>query len=193
MFFLLEASLVSFLPSSLAGCLTGWWHRKAEEPSELSSWTGQAAPAPQLPSSGRPRPLQTCFPTSQVHIQVSVYFRNLKREVLFSGYPLFILACFLDVFLACWTSGWGKALSWPFPKAACGWGVSRCIGVLRPYSQNKKAECLLDRWAGKGEHLCSFVNNMVSSSHLGLYRTQRQLLKSVWNGSKIIKQSDKNN
>lgn len=65
MFFLLEASLASFLPSSLAGCLTGWWHRRAEEPSELSSWTGQAAPAPQLHSAWRPRLLRTCFPTSE--------------------------------------------------------------------------------------------------------------------------------
>lgn len=77
------------------------------------------------------------FPHFQVHIQVSVHLRDLKWEVLFSGYPLFILACFLDVFLARWTSGWGKALSWPFPKAACGWEVSQCIDVLRPYSTQK--------------------------------------------------------
>lgn len=133
MFFLLEASLVSFLPSSLAGCLTGWWHRRAEEPSELSSWTGQAAPAPRLPSSGRPRPLQTCFPTSQVHIQVSVYFRNPKWEVLFSGYPLFILACFLDVFLACWTSGLREGSVLALPKSSLWLGsfsVHWCVEAI---------------------------------------------------------------
>lgn len=55
MFFLLETSLVSFLPSSLAVCLTGWWQRRAEEPSEpwpqvefLDGSGSSCSPAPQL-------------------------------------------------------------------------------------------------------------------------------------------------
>lgn len=59
MFFLLETSLVSFLPSSLAVCLTGQWQQRAEEPSEpwpriefLDRSGSSCSPAPQL--KGRP-------------------------------------------------------------------------------------------------------------------------------------------
>lgn len=148
MFLLLEASLVSFLPSPLAGCLTGWWHRKAEEPSELSSWTGQAAPAPQLHSVGRPRPLRTCFPTSKCTSKFLFISEILSGKFCFLGthYLFWLFGCLfglLDIRLR-------EDSILALPKSSFWLGsflVYWCAETILIKQKSKK--CLLDRWEGK--------------------------------------------
>jgi len=119
MFFLLEASLISFLPSSLAVCLTGWWQWRAEESSEpwpqvelLDRSGSSCSPAPQLKGGliagclavASCRETQASldllgFPSLKC-ISNCVFISEIvpKWEILVSDYPVFMLACSLDGF-----------------------------------------------------------------------------------------------
>lgn len=96
MFFLLETSLISFLPSNLAACLTGGWQRRAQEPSEpwpQVEFFDRSGRSCSLCSSAQRQTdswlLCSCilqrdpglsglrYPQFEMHIELCIYFRNL--------------------------------------------------------------------------------------------------------------------